>query len=56
MPGLGLETLLDHVSDSIGALQQAISAGDVAPAQRCPVTPGWRLTLSRACAARPPGC
>jgi hypothetical protein len=31
-PGWDLETLLDHVSDSIGALHEAINAGDSASA------------------------
>ena len=35
-PGWDLETLLDHVSDSIGTLQQAISAGDVSAGAALP--------------------
>jgi uncharacterized protein (TIGR03086 family) len=38
-PGWDLETLLDHVSDSIGALHQAISAGDVSASAALPGYP-----------------
>ena len=54
-PGWDLEALLDHVSDSIGVLHEAISR-TTAPGQRRRVTPGRGLTPSRACAGRPPGC
>jgi uncharacterized protein (TIGR03086 family) len=39
-PGWDLETLLDHLSDSIGALQQAISAADVSAGAALPGHPG----------------
>ena len=55
-PGWDLKTLLDHISDSIGVLHEAITAGDAGASAAPPGYPGPGLTRSRACAARQPGC
>jgi hypothetical protein len=52
-PGWDLETLLDHVSDSIGVLHEHPLRHH---GRRRPVTLGRDPTPSRACAARQPGC
>ena len=52
--GWDLEQLLDHLSDSMGVLHEALTAGRAALQHR--VTSGRGLTRSRACAARQPGC
>ena len=55
-PGWDLETLLDHLSDSIGVLREAITAAGAGASAAPPGHPGRGLTRSRGCAARQPGC
>jgi hypothetical protein len=54
--GWDLQTLLDHVSDSIGVLREAITAGVAGASAAPPGYLGGGPTRSRGCAARQPGC
>ncbi len=55
--GWDLELLLDHVSDSIGVLHEAIATGTAGlPLRPRPVTPERGPTRSPGCAAGPAGC
>ena len=55
-PGWDLVALLNHVSDSIGVLYEAITAGDAGASAAPRVTRGRELTRLRACVARQPCC